>query len=109
MYQARNAYAQQMVAKDPQKYGPMEAAFKQHNENIGRSLGLIPAANQQAAPGAAPGAAPAAAPASGDAPAPPGESKDLIDKAAAAAGIARARCTVLSREDLVTVVITTPI
>ena len=62
MYQARNAYAQQMVAKDPQKYGPMEAAFKQHNETIGRSLGLIPAANQpgQAAPAAASAAAPAA-------------------------------------------------
>ena len=79
MYQARNAYAQQMVAKDPQKYGPMEAAFKQHNETIGRSLGLIPAANQpgQAAPAAASAAAPV----------PPGSLKDLIDKAAAAAGI----------------------
>ena len=91
MYQARNAYAQQMVAKDPQKYGPMEAAFKQHNETIGRSLGLIPAAQQgqtpTAAPSATPAAAPAAAPASGDAPAPPGSLKDLIDKAAAAAGI----------------------
>jgi hypothetical protein len=75
MYQARNTYAQQMVAKDPQKYGPMEAAFKQHNENIGRSLGLIPAANQQGQ------AAPAAAPA------PPGSLKELIDRSAAAAGI----------------------
>ena len=53
MYQARNAYAQQMVKQDPQKYGPLEAAFKQHNENIGRSLGLTPAANQ---PGQAPAA-----------------------------------------------------
>ena len=53
MYQARSSYAQQMVKQDPQKYGPMEAAFKQHNENIGRSLGLTPAANQ---PGQAPAA-----------------------------------------------------
>ena len=59
MYQARNAYAQQMVAKDPQKYGPMEAAFKQHNETIGRSLGLIPAAQQgQTTSSAAPSATP---------------------------------------------------
>ena len=87
MYQARNAYAQQMVKQDPQKYGPLEAAFKQHNENIGRSLGLIPAAQQGQTPAAAPSATPAAAPASGDAPAPPGSLKDLIDKAAAAAGI----------------------
>jgi len=62
MYQARNAYAQQMVKQDPQKYGPMEAAFKQHNENIGRSLGLIPAAQQGQTPTAAPSATPAAAP-----------------------------------------------
>ena len=62
MYQARNAYAQQMVKQDPQKYGPLEAAFKQHNENIGRSLGLIPAAQQGQTPTAAPSATPAAAP-----------------------------------------------
>jgi hypothetical protein len=53
MYQARNAYAQQMVKQDPAKYQPMMQQWAQHNENLGRSLGLIPAANQ---PGQAPAA-----------------------------------------------------
>jgi len=81
MYQARNAFAQQLTAQDPAKYKPMMEQWTQHNNALGQSLGLVPAAAPAAAPAATPAAAPAAAPS------PPGSLKDLIDKSAAAAGI----------------------
>jgi hypothetical protein len=60
MYQARNVYAQQLVAQDPAKYQPMMDRWTQHNTALGQSLGLVPAANQQRQEAPAPAAAPAA-------------------------------------------------
>jgi len=76
MYQARNVYAQQLVAQDPAKYQPMMDRWTQHNTALGQSLGLVPAANQQRQGSPTPAAA-----------APAGSLKALIDNAAAAAGI----------------------
>ena len=61
MYQARNVYAQQLVAQDPAKYQPMMDRWTQHNTALGQSLGLVPAASQQRQGSPTPAAAPAAA------------------------------------------------
>jgi len=60
MYQARNVYAQQLVAQDPAKYQPMMDRWTQHNTALGQSLGLVPAANQQRQGSPTPAVAPAA-------------------------------------------------
>ena len=43
MYQLRNTYAEQMIAKDPTKYGGMAESWKNYTANQGRALGLVPA------------------------------------------------------------------
>jgi len=44
MYQARVNYMESLVARDPAKYGPVAASWRRNNDNLGKTLGLIPGA-----------------------------------------------------------------
>ena len=62
MYKARSEFVESLIAKDPAKYAPLAEAWRTSNTNMGRALGIVPAAQQGQTPTAAPSATPAAAP-----------------------------------------------